>query len=98
MDLVDLGVNLVDDRNQEGPRFPCSVLGSSNNALPLHDEGDGFFLDGRGFLELQVPHAEDQILLEVELVEGMELPGFDVLSKRGDTLVCSLTSLATMSS
>lgn len=53
MNLVDLGVDPFEGRNDEGGRFPRSVLSSSENISSGQCDGNSFLLNRRWFLKLR---------------------------------------------
>jgi hypothetical protein len=53
LDLLDFGVDTLEGRNDEGGGLSRSVLGTSEDVATGESDGDGFFLNGRGTLELR---------------------------------------------
>jgi hypothetical protein len=80
LDVPGCLVDLVQQRNQKPPRFASAVLGPGDDALPGHDQRDGFLLDGRGHVVAVLGQGEDDIFLEPELIEIFVFGGLDVLA------------------
>jgi hypothetical protein len=53
LDLLDFGVDTLEGRDDEGGGLSRSVLGTSEDVATGEGDGDGFFLNGRGTLELR---------------------------------------------
>ena len=67
--LIQLNVNLLEERDGESGRLAGTRLGLSNHIM-AHDAGkDGTLLDGRGALETIGVDASEQLLLQLHLIK-----------------------------
>ncbi len=79
LDGGDLRVDFVQQWNQVGCGFACTVLCTGNQALAFLDDGDGLFLDGSGDCKSIFSQSEDEFLFKVEFPERFVLGRLDVL-------------------
>ena len=82
LDLLLVGIDLLDDRNAVRSSLSSSVLSTSENILSRHGDSDRSFLDGRWLFPALLEDAHEKITSETEVFEVDSLRLSDILEKQ----------------